>query len=668
MSRPKFVILGAFVVLGSVALTYSNHFQNSFHFDDFHTITNNVRIRDLGNFPAFFTDAATASALPANRNWRPLVTLSLAIDYRLGGGYKPFWFHLSTFLWFLTQLVLMYWLFEAILSRVRPDPGIAPANMWVAWFAVAWYGLHPAIAETVNYIIQRADLMSTCGVVAGLVVYARFPQLRRSYVYLVPVIVALLCKAPALIFPFLLLAYNFLFEEEFSGQGLKAAAKKSVPALAVSIVFAWLQSAITPKSFTPGASSAYAYLITQPYVMFRYFASFLLPIHLSADTDLSPLPTILSLEAFGGFVFLAVLLFAIWATARHSLMRPVAFGLVWFVLALVPTSTFPLAEVENDHRMFFPFVGLVFAATWTGVLLLPRQPLRAINRVALAVGLGCVLLLCALGTRRRNEVWHTEESLWQDVIFKSPRNGRGLMNYGLTLMNRGDSRDALMYFERALLYTPNYPTLEINLGIANSGLNRDKEAEMHFLRARQLAPQDANADFYYARWLKSKGRTQEAVAALKSAIADNPMYMDARYLLLQAYAEQGPPAALKSLAEETLKLAPNDPLALRYSNASAAGRASPESWLDQSLRDYQAANYMASIQDAREALRLRPDYAEAYNNIAAAYQSMGRWDEAIQAAREALRIKPDFELARNNLAWSESQKKLKPSKDDRATK
>ncbi len=95
--------------------------------------------------------------------------------------------------------------------------------------------------------------------------------------------------------------------KSFRPEGLKVATRKSVPALALSVAFAWLQSAVTPKSFTPGALSTYSYLITQPYVMFRYFTSFFLPIHLSADTDLGPLPTIFSLEAFGGFVFLGLL-------------------------------------------------------------------------------------------------------------------------------------------------------------------------------------------------------------------------------------------------------------------------------------------------------------------------------------------------------------------------
>ena len=83
-----------------------------------------------------------------------------------------------------------------------------------------------------------------------------------------------------------------------------------------------------------------------------------------------------------------------------------------------------------------------------------------------------------------------------------------------------------------------------------------------------------------------------------------------------------------------------------------------EDWLNASLRANQAGEYWQSIGDAREALKLRPNYAEAYNNIAAGYESMHRWDDAIAAANKALAINPNFQLAKNNLAWSISQKKL----------
>jgi tetratricopeptide (TPR) repeat protein len=140
---------------------------------------------------------------------------------------------------------------------------------------------------------------------------------------------------------------------------------------------------------------------------------------------------------------------------------------------------------------------------------------------------------------------------------------------------------------------------------------------------------------------------------------------------MQLYADQGQTAALHELAQDTLRLAPNDPTALanlsRGDNsgtqiALAASMAhthpTAEAYLNLSLLYHHAGRYQECIDAAREALRLKPDYAEAYNNIAAAYQSMSMWDPAIDAAKHALRIDPNFQLAKNNLAWSTSQKNL----------
>ena len=65
-------------------------------------------------------------------------------------------------------------------------------------------------------------------------------------------------------------------------------------------------------------------------------------------------------------LFLAALAAAIWFTARASEWRPAAFGLLWFGMALLPAALLPQSEVEDDRRMFFPFVGLALAVTWTG--------------------------------------------------------------------------------------------------------------------------------------------------------------------------------------------------------------------------------------------------------------------------------------------------------------
>ena len=222
-------------VLALVAIAYANHFENAFHFDDFHTVNSNPYIRDLRNIPRFFTDADTFSTLPANRGWRPLVSTSLAIDYWLAGGLKPAWFQISTFCWFLLQLSLMFVLFRRLLDLARPDP----LNLYTALLATAVYGVHPAIAETVNYIIQRGDVYSTLGVIAGLLIYVRWPERRNSGVYLIPVALGLLSKPPALIFPAILFVYLVLFEDL---KPLRAVAR-CVPALVLSLAFGTLARA-----------------------------------------------------------------------------------------------------------------------------------------------------------------------------------------------------------------------------------------------------------------------------------------------------------------------------------------------------------------------------------------------------------------------------------------
>jgi len=90
----------------------------------------------------------------------------------------------------------------------------------------------------------------------------------------------------------------------------------------------------------------------------------------------------------------------------------------------------------------------------------------------------------------------------------------------------------------------------------------------------------------------------------------------------------------------------------------AQDQPTPENHLGLSLAYHRAGRYLDSIASANEALRLRPDYPEALNNIAAANEALGQWDAAIVAAKAALKLKPDFQLAKNNLAYSEEQKKL----------
>src|SRR5437899_1663195 len=151
--RVKFIAgLGCALLLMALVAAYANHFHNSFHFDDAHTIVTNSAIRELRNIPVFFRDATTFSSLPSNQSYRPLVSTLLAIDYSLGHGLQPFWFHLSIFALFVALTLLLAFVIYRLIDP--PTDGFAAANnLWIAGAAAAWYGLHPANADTVNYII-----------------------------------------------------------------------------------------------------------------------------------------------------------------------------------------------------------------------------------------------------------------------------------------------------------------------------------------------------------------------------------------------------------------------------------------------------------------------------------------------------------------------------------
>ena len=71
----------------------------------------------------------------------------------------------------------------------------------------------------------------------------------------------------------------------------------------------------------------------------------------------------------------------------------------------------------------------------------------------------------------------------------------------------------------------------------------------------------------------------------------------------------------------------------------------PEQWLARSLAQYQARDCQASLDSSLQALRLRPDYAEAFNNICAANNAMGRYAEAATARERALDLKANSPLA-----------------------
>jgi protein O-mannosyl-transferase len=621
-------VLGGALLLLAILVAYANHFHNSFHIDDRHTIMSNASIRELRNIPLFFRDATTFSALPSNQSYRPLVSTLLAIDYRLAHGLEPFWFHLSIFALFIALTLLLASVIHHLLER----DAASSSNRWIALGAAAWYALHPANADTINYIIASADVISALGVIASFAVYFAIPRLRRYYLYVLPAAIAILAKPPAAIFAVLFAVFCLLFPDPaVAGRRPRARAwfEEVIASFVICGALVRFVQYMTPPSWMAGAVNAHNYLITQPYVALLYFKTFFWPAGLSADYDLHPFVTTGDARFWIGFAFAVVISAAAIVAAVFKKTRMMGFGLLWFLIALLPTSLFPLAEVMNDHRTFLPYIGLVIAIAGAARLLVARlDRQRSWRKVAATCAVALFLCANAYATFQRNKVWKTEETLWHDVLLKSPRNGAALMSYGAMLMAKGDFAGALDYFHRV---PHRSALLLINLAIAENATHQSAAAEQHFKDALRQAPSLPDSYTYYARYLLSQSRADEARALLHSELELSPTDVTARELLKEADGK-----ALNVPAPQT-----------------------PEAYLARSLELYGEEHYIESIFACRLALDLRPGYAEAWENIGAAYNELGRYEEAAAACEQTLLYRPDDEKARINLQYARA--KLKTS-------
>jgi protein O-mannosyl-transferase len=675
--RKSIIFISLLII--TVTITYSNHFNNSFHFDDSHTIENNIFIQDIKNIPLFFKDGTSFSSLPSNQSYRPVVSTSLALDYWAGNGYNLFYFHLSSFILFLIQGILMFFLiFKMFDISFRND-----WNFFIAATATSWYMLHPANAETINYIIARSDLQSTFFVVLGFVLYVFSPFCKRTFLYLIPIGIGALAKPTAVMFAPMLFFYILFFEQKISLYDLfkKARFKKTLSAIKASLAsfifcaFMYLLvDHFTPENWQSGGTSVFNYLISQPFVIFHYFSTFFLPLGLSADTDWQVLTSIWNIRFFIGMGFILVMIIIAFLFSKDARLRPVSFGILWFFLALIPSSSvIPFAEILNDHRIFFPYVGLTISVCWViGLLLLKYknaflQKARSYN-TWIVTSVLLFLSIYAYGVHERNKVWNTEETLWQDVTVKSPKNARGLMNYGLSLMGRGDYVNAEKYFTQAIAMWPYYYSLHINLGVLKNATGDKVSAENYFKSAVQNGPNYPDTWFFYGNFLCNQLRYTEAIPMLEKTIALSPAHIGAHSALMKAYSETNEWDKLNKLAHETLQIIPGNPEALNYLEASvtrkdhtqileedAQKEPTAEKYLDLSLSFYQKGEYKKCIEACENAVRLKPDFADAYSNMCASYNQLQQWDKAIEACNKALKIDPQHKLANGNLNWAKKK-------------
>lgn len=679
MNQRNSLLLIALFIAAAIGLAYSNHFHNAFHFDDAHTIEDNGYIRDLKNIPLFFKDCRTSSSMPSHQGYRPLVTTTLAIDYWLGqkfckDGYNTLFYHISNFWWFFSIVILLYVIQLKLYNKAFSEP----YNRYFAMIGCAWYGLSTVNAETVNYVISRSDILSTLCIVGSLALYILAEDYRKYYLYLFPAIMGMFAKETTVMFAPALIAYDYLVEQDRSFYDIFNLKKikdiggslwRGLPALVVCVVLAvfCLKMVIHHE---PGGSSPFWYALTQPFITLHYVTQFFFPFGLTADTDLGQASSISDDRIFYGAAFLIGLLVIAAQASKSKRWKPVAYGIVWFLLMLLPTSSvIALAEITNDHRVFLPNIGLIFAMVCVAANLFYYTWKDSTYLKYGLLGF-MILVFCGYGygVYQRNKVWSTDETLWKDVTEKSPLNGRGWMNYGLCLMDKGDYDGADNAYKEALKTTPYYYILHINMGVLAEARGKNEEAEQDYKNALDYGPNYVESYYYYARYLFKVGRVDEAEVYCNKGLDLFAGHLYSRYLLMEILNSKKDWKKLAEVAQATLAMYSGDSQATMYlgiagnpgaGSAAISKAQSASDLLNLSLAYYRAGKFDECIAACYKALELQPNYPQAYNNLCSAYNSEQKWDSGVWACNKAIEQQPNFQLAKNNLKWAQDELKKK---------
>ena len=229
----------------------------------------------------------------------------------------------------------------------------------------------------------------------------------------------------------------------------------------------------------------YQYLFTQFRVLFVYIVNFLLPVNLNLDWDFPISRTMFDHGAIFGLVGLLALAGLAWHYRRRF---PLAgYGYFVFLMLLAPTSSIlPIKDPIADRRMYLPMLGLILIA----IDLLGR--LKMERKVLAGVAAG-VVLVAALATHARAEVWGDPLALWQDTAPKSPKKMRPHFQLAFAYQEQGRFDLAVAEFQKTADLEPPTADLLIDWGLAYDGLN---QPEMALAKFREAAAKEPSAHVY----------------------------------------------------------------------------------------------------------------------------------------------------------------------------
>ena len=342
---------------------------------------------------------------------------------------------------------------NAAAVREAEDPDLKAE--WGAFFAAAVFALHPVMSAAVGYVSARSELLAAIGALASMT-FAR-----RAIVGSNPTagVAALICgvlavgsSSSAAALPLLVLAYDAWVLRE-PGWPARAARIYAPATLAVVMAAAWHLTGMRIVAVPP--RSGFANFLTEAIVVWRYVALLLVPRGQALVHEVRWITTAWSPAGLAAAVCLAA---TVALAIRERRSQPlVAFGVVWFVGVLVPTSSFiPVRDAMAEQRLYFASAGL-----WLAAASVLARPL-ALNRAVRALAAG-VLLALALATYSRNTLWSDPMRLWEESIARAPDAWQAHWGYAELLREIARCDRAIPEYEAVLRLNPGHVQAETRL-------------------------------------------------------------------------------------------------------------------------------------------------------------------------------------------------------------
>jgi tetratricopeptide (TPR) repeat protein len=595
-------------------------------------------------------------------NWHPLTWLSHMLDWQLFGNWAG-GHHLVNVLLHTANALLLLRLLQRLTGSV-----------WRSALVAALFAWHPLRVESVAWIAERKDVLSTLFFLLAINAYVSWAKAVRDKSRTGPTAdtrqaggglrlrlgrgraglfgrtpgaalgyfaLGLLCKPMVVTLPGVLLLLDYWPLQRAGQQAGDSISKRLgefIPLIREKVLFFVLgaiSSAVTVMvQQHGGAVSALDFLSLEARVAnavmgyTAYLGKLVWPVNLAV---LYPVHTHWPLWKV--VVAGAVLGSATWAVVLGARRRPYAVvGWFWFLTMLLPVIGLVQVGLQfiADRYTYVPAVGFFLAVVWGGAELASR--IR--HGKGLAVVLTCgVVIACLALTVRQLEPWQDGVRLFEHTVAVTERNYIAHNNLGVALTTQKRLDEARHHFEKALEFNPGYAQARLNLATFYRNKGQFETALEQCQRALHLKPDDIAVRCMLGQLQGKLGQRAAALQTYQEAVRMAPDSARARLALGIELAEQGRWEDAVGQYQAALRHSRNAEVEYHLGNALLRMER-----LDEAVRHFRAA------------LAMSPAFAEAHNNLANALAQRGDLPGAIGHLHAAVVLKPDYLEAQHNLA------------------